>query len=176
VLRNLSPCIFENPRRRKTVKKVKILPDFFSLRRMEEEDISAVLEIENLSYPNPWREMTFRGEVYNRPVSFPFVMVHKYQRRIIGYIIFWCMKERAMINNIAVHPDFRRMGIAEAVMHQVLDQIKKAGAGLVTLEVRPSNVAARSLYNKLDFEVLGIKEDYYHDPPEDALIMGKFLI
>jgi len=172
----LSPCIFENPRRRKTVKKVKILPDFFSLRRMEEEDISAVLEIENLSYPNPWREMTFRGEVYNRPVSFPFVMVHKYQRRIIGYIIFWCMKERAMINNIAVHPDFRRMGIAEAVMHQVLDQIKKAGAGLVTLEVRPSNVAARSLYNKLDFEVLGIKEDYYHDPPEDALIMGKFLI
>jgi len=143
---------------------------------MEEEDISAVLEIENLSYPNPWREMTFRGEVYNRPVSFPFVMVHKYQRRIIGYIIFWCMKERAMINNIAVHPDFRRMGIAEAVMHQVLDQIKKAGAGLVTLEVRPSNVAARSLYNKLDFEVLGIKEDYYHDPPEDALIMGKFLI
>ena len=172
----MSPCIFENPRRRKTVKKVKILPDFFSLRRMEEEDISAVLEIENLSYPNPWREMTFRGEVYNRPVSFPFVMVHKYQRRIIGYIIFWCMKERAMINNIAVHPDFRRMGIAEAVMHQVLDQIKKAGAGLVTLEVRPSNVAARSLYNKLDFEVLGIKEDYYHDPPEDALIMGKFLI
>ncbi len=142
---------------------------------MEEEDISAVLEIENLSYPNPWREMTFRGELYNRPVSFPFVMVHKYQRKVIGYVIFWCIKERAMINNIAVHPDFRRMGVAEAVMRQVLDQIKKAGANLVTLEVRPSNVAARSLYKKLDFEVLGVRENYYHDPPEDALIMGKFL-
>ncbi len=142
---------------------------------MEEEDISAVMEIENLSYPNPWREMTFRGELYNQPVSFPFVMAHKYQKRIIGYVIFWCIKDRAMINNIAVHPDFRRMGVAEAVMRQVLDQIKKAGANLVTLEVRPSNVAARSLYKKLDFEVLGIRENYYHDPPEDALIMGKFL-
>ncbi len=142
---------------------------------MEEEDISAVVEIENLCYPNPWREMTFRGELYNQPVSFPFVMVHKYQRRIIGYVIFWCIKDRAMINNIAVHPDFRRMGIAEAVMRQVLDQIRKAKAGLVTLEVRPSNIAARSLYKKLGFEVLGIRENYYHDPPEDALIMGKFL-
>ncbi len=145
------------------------------MRKMEEEDLPSVVEIENLSYPNPWREMTFRGEIYNQPLSFPFVIVHKFQRRIIGYIIFWCMKDRAQINNIAVHPDFRRMGIAEAVMRQVLDQIKKAGAGLVTLEVRPSNVAARSLYNKLDFEVLGIKENYYHDPEEDALVMGKFL-
>ncbi len=145
------------------------------MRKMEEEDIPSVLEIESLSYPNPWREMTFRGEIYNQPVSFPFVIVHKFQRRIIGYIVFWCIKDRAQINNIAVHPDFRRMGIAEAVMRQVLDQIKKAEAGLVTLEVRPSNVAARSLYKKLDFEVLGIRENYYHDPPEDALIMGKFL-
>lgn len=142
---------------------------------MEEEDIPAVVEIENLSYPNPWREMTFRGELYNKPVSFPFVMVHKYQKKIIGHVIFWCIKDRAMINNIAVHPDFRRMGVAEAVMRQVLDKIKKTGASLVTLEVRPSNVAARSLYHKLNFEVLGIRENYYHDPPEDALIMGKFL-
>lgn len=142
---------------------------------MEEEDLPEVLQIEKLCYPNPWREMTFRGEIYNQPISFPFVFVHKYQRRIIGYIIFWCIKERAQINNIAVHPDFRRMGIAEAVMRQVLDQIRKAGTELVTLEVRPSNIAARSLYKKLDFEVIGIRENYYNNPPENALIMGKFL-
>ena len=134
-----------------------------------------VLEIESLSFPNPWREMTFRGEIYNQPVSFPFVIVHKFQRKIIGYVIFWCIKERAQINNIAIHPDFRRMGIAESVMFQVLDQIRKAGAKLITLEVRLSNLAARSLYNKLGFEVFGIKENYYNDPREDALIMGKFL-
>ena len=145
------------------------------MKRMEEEDLPEVLQIEKLCYPNPWREMTFRGEIYNQPISFPFVFVHKHQRRIIGYIIFWCIKERAQINNIAVHPDFRRMGIAEAVMRQVLDHIRKAGAELVTLEVRPSNIAARSLYKKLDFEVIGIRENYYNNPPENALIMGKFL-
>lgn len=145
------------------------------MRRMEEEDISSVIEIEKLSYPNPWRDMTFRGEIYNQPVSFPFVIVHKYQKKIIGHIIFWCIKERAQINNIAIHPDFRRMGVAEAVMRKVLDQIKKAGAELVTLEVRPSNVAARSLYEKLGFEVLWVRQNYYSNPREDALIMGKFL-
>jgi len=142
---------------------------------MEEKDLAHVLEIESLSFPNPWREMTFRGEIYNQPISFPFVIVHKFQRKIIGYVIFWCIKERAQINNIAIHPDFRRMGIAESVMFQVLDQIRKAGAKLITLEVRLSNLAARSLYNKLGFEVFGIKENYYNDPREDALIMGKFL-
>jgi ribosomal-protein-alanine N-acetyltransferase len=85
------------------------------------------------------------------------------------------MKDRAQINNIAIHPEYRRMGVAQAVMRQVLDQLKKTEARLVTLEVRPSNSAARSLYNKLGFEVLGIKEDYYNDPREDALVMGKFL-
>lgn len=175
MLRNSSPCIFENLRRRKAIKKARILPDFFSLRRMEEEDLPRVVEIETISYPNPWREMTFRGEIYNKPLSFPFVIIHKFHRIIIGYVIFWCMQGRAQINNIAIHPEYRRMGVAQSVMRQVLEQIKKTGARLVTLEVRPSNSAARSLYNKLGFEVLGIKENYYNDPQEDALVMGKFL-
>lgn len=142
---------------------------------MEEKDLVHVLEIEKLSFPNPWREMTFRGEMYNKPISFSFVIVHKSKRLIIGYIIFWCIKNRAQINNIAIHPDFRCMGIAETVIRQVLDQIRVVGAEYVTLEVRPSNMAARSLYNKLGFDVLGIKDNYYNDPREDALVMGKYL-
>jgi ribosomal-protein-alanine N-acetyltransferase len=45
----------------------------------------------------------------------------------------------------------------------------------VTLEVRPSNAAARSLYEKLGFKVLWVRQNYYSNPREDALIMGKFL-
>ena len=67
------------------------------------------------------------------------------------------------------------MGIAEAVIRQVIVQIKKEGAGFVLLEVRPSNYAARSLYNKLGFKVLGIRRNYYIDPREDAMLMGKSL-
>ncbi|NIO49443.1 MAG: ribosomal protein S18-alanine N-acetyltransferase [Candidatus Aminicenantes bacterium] len=142
---------------------------------MKEGDLPYILEIENVSFPNPWHEMTFRGEIYNQPISSPYVIVFKPQKKVIGYLVFWQIKERIQINNIAIHPDFRRMGIAEAVLHQVLSKIRGAGTKFVTLEVRPSNVAARSLYHKLGFDVLGIKENYYHNPPEPALVMGKKL-
>jgi ribosomal-protein-alanine N-acetyltransferase len=142
---------------------------------MKGRDIPYILEIENVSFPNPWHEMTFRGEICNQPVSSAFVIVYKPQKKVIGYLVFWQIKEQMQINNIAIHPDFRRMGIAEAVMQKVLSEIRLERTKFVTLEVRPSNIAARYLYNKLGFDVLGIKEDYYHNPLEPALVMGKKL-
>jgi len=142
---------------------------------MKEADLPFVLEIENVSFPNPWHEMTFRGEIYNQPISSPFVIVFKPQKKVVGYLVFWQIKAQMQINNIAIHPDFRRMGIAEAVMQKVLSDIRMGEIKFVTLEVRPSNIAARSLYNKLGFDVVGIKENYYHNPPEPALVMGKKL-
>jgi ribosomal-protein-alanine N-acetyltransferase len=142
---------------------------------MKENDLPYILEIENVSFPNPWREMTFRGEISNQPISFPLVIVFKPQKKVIGYLIFWQIKERMQINNIAIHPDYRRLGIAEAVLQQVLSEVRREETKFVTLEVRPSNIAARTLYDKLGFDVLGIKENYYHDPPEPALVMGKKL-
>lgn len=142
---------------------------------MDEEDLPYVLEIENGSFPNPWHESTFKGEIHNQPISSSFVIVHKLQDRVVGYIIFWCLGEEVQINNIAVHPDYRRMGIAEAVLEQVLSQVQREGAKYVTLEVRPSNFAARSLYSKLGFELLGLRRNYYHSPQEHALVLGKKL-
>lgn len=142
---------------------------------MEEKDIPYVLAIERVSYPNPWHEMTFIGEIHNKPISFPWVIVHKEEKKIIGYVILWHIKKEVQISNIAVHPDFRRKGIGEAVMRQVLAQVEREGAKFVSLEVRPSNFAAANLYQKLGFEILGIRKDYYHNPKEHALIMGKRL-
>jgi ribosomal-protein-alanine N-acetyltransferase len=167
--------IFENLKRRKKIKRASLPQDSFHLRKMKEVDLPYILEIENVSFPNPWREMTFKGEICNQPISYPFVIIYKPQKKVIGYLVFWQIKERMQINNIAVHPDFRRMGIAEAALQQVLSEVRMGGTKFVTLEVRPSNIAARTLYNKLGFDVLGIKENYYHDPPEPALVMGKKL-
>ncbi len=167
--------ILENLRRRKKIKRASLTQDSFYLRKMKEKDLPYILEIENVSFPNPWHEMTFRGEIYNEPISSPFVIVFKPQKKVIGYLVFWLMKEQMQVNNIAIHPDFRRMGIAEAVMHKILSEVQTRGIKFVTLEVRPSNIAARALYNKLGFDVLGIKENYYHNPPEPALVMGKKL-
>ncbi|MFB0566588.1 MAG: ribosomal protein S18-alanine N-acetyltransferase [Candidatus Aminicenantaceae bacterium] len=143
---------------------------------MEEKDIPSVCLIENLSFPSPWHESTFRVEVHNRPISFPYVIVHKEIKSVIGYIIYWHIKEEVHINNIAVHPDFRRKGIAETVLREILTSIEKDGATFVTLEVRPSNFAALALYKKLGFEVFGVKRDYYLKPREDALILGKQIV
>jgi ribosomal-protein-alanine N-acetyltransferase len=140
---------------------------------MEEEDIPAILEIENVSFQNPWRASTFLGEIANRGVSYPYVIVHRNFERIIGYVIFWKIQEEVQISNFAVHPDFRKKGIGEAVMRSVIKVIQRDGGVYVFLEVRPSNLAARNLYKKLGFKVLGTRKNYYQTPLEDALIMGR---
>jgi len=139
---------------------------------MEEGDIPFVYEIEKLSFPNPWHESTFKGEIQNRHISFPYVIVHSQEKKVIGYIIFWQVKDEVQINNIAIHPDFRRKGLGEAVMRKVLELVRRENAQFVFLEVRPSNAAAFSLYKKLGFKVLGIRKDYYSRPREDALVLG----
>ncbi len=167
--------IFENLRRRISIKRESLSKNPFYLRRMKEEDLLNVLEIEQVSFPNPWHKRTFIGEIFNHPISFPLVVVHGVQERVMGYIIFWHIHDEVQINNIAVHPDFRRMGIGETVVNMVLAKVRMEGAKFIALEVRPSNLAARALYNKLGFEVLGIKENYYFSPQEHAFIMGKSL-
>lgn len=140
---------------------------------MEEDDIPSVLEIENVSFQNPWQTSTFSGEIVNRGISYPYVIMHRIFERIIGYIIYWKMQEEVQISNFAIHPDFRGKGIGEAVMRRIIKAIQRDGGVYVFLEVRPSNLAARSLYKKLEFEILGARKGYYHTPVEDALIMGR---
>ncbi|HUU38952.1 MAG TPA: ribosomal protein S18-alanine N-acetyltransferase [Candidatus Desulfaltia sp.] len=142
---------------------------------MEINDLRSVLEIEELSFPHPWHETTFRGELQHRPISFPLVIVQTTLNRVIGYVMFWVIGEDVQINNIALHPDFRGMGIGEQVLRQVIEQVKFRGARLISLEVRPSNTAAVSLYKKLGFKLLAIRKGYYTIPPEDALVLGLHL-
>lgn len=142
---------------------------------MEWGDLKSVLEIERLSFPNPWPASAFMGEIDNHPISFPFVIVHERSDKVIGYILIWHIKEEAQISNFAVHPDFRRLGIGKAVIQKVLKQFRDVGAKYVLLEVRPSNFSANFLYKKIGFKVLGLKKNYYFNPEEDAIVMGKIL-
>lgn len=140
---------------------------------MEESDLPYILEIEKVSFPTPWHETTFRGEIYNIPFSNPLVIVHRVKKRIIGYLIYWLVEDEAHINNIAIHPDYRRRGIAESVLRRIFTEIREKGVKQITLEVRPSNQAALSLYRKLGFVFLGLRRNYYTRPREDAIVLGK---
>lgn len=142
---------------------------------MKDADLPAVHEIEALSFSNPWSDATFRGEIQNKGISFPMVIVRASDGRVTGYIIYWHIQDEVQINNVAVHPDFRGKGIGEAAMRLVLKEIREKGANFATLEVRVSNTAAASLYEKLGFKVLGSRKGYYTNPVEDAYVMGLVL-
>jgi len=144
----------------------------FHLRQMKESDIPVVHVIEGLSFSNPWSDATFRGEVQNKGISFPVVIVHEPDQSVAGYIIYWHIRDEVQINNFALHPDFRGRGIGEAALTVILKEVRGKGATFVTLEVRPSSMPAVSLYRKLGFKVLGTRKDYYSNPVEDAYVMG----
>jgi ribosomal-protein-alanine N-acetyltransferase len=139
---------------------------------MTQKDLPEVLAIERVSFPNPWHETTFEGEIQNEGISFPLVAVHRTDKKIIGYILFWKIKDEILINNIAVHGDFRRRGVAEAMMQDVLAIAHREGVVFASLEVRSSNKPARTFYEKLGFRLIGIRKDYYSNPKEDALALG----
>jgi ribosomal-protein-alanine N-acetyltransferase len=90
---------------------------------------------------------------------------------ILGYGGFWLMAGEAHISTIAVRPEWRRRGIGELLLVAMLDWAVELGGDLATLEVRVSNVAAQSLYQKYGFAKVGLRPHYYSDRGEDALIM-----
>ena len=75
--------------------------------------------------------------------------------------------------NIAVHPDCRRRGIACALLGELVNQLSECGSHILRLEVRESNVPAIALYKSMGFAQLGLRKNYYRNPKENALILGK---
>lgn len=142
---------------------------------MKDADLPAVREIEALSFSNPWSDATFRGEIQNKGISFPMIIVRPEDGRVAGYIMYWQIRDEVQINNVAVHPDFRGKGIGEAALRLVLKEVREQGAVFATLEVRVSNAAAVRLYEKLGFKILGTRKGYYTNPVEDAYVMGLVL-
>jgi ribosomal-protein-alanine N-acetyltransferase len=146
--------------------------DRYFIRRMKEADLPAVHMIEAQSFSNPWSDNAFRGEIQNTGVSFPLVVVRRPGNEVVGYIIYWHIRGDVQVNNIAVRPDCRGLGLGEAMMRFAIAKVRSAGAEFMTLEVRPSNTAAVALYRKLGFEVLGSRRNYYTKPDENAYVMG----
>lgn len=143
---------------------------------MTVDDLEGVLEIERVSFPSPWPRSQFERELKN-PLSYAFTtkVIHPLEGkglRIIGYVIFWLVADEAHILNIAVHPGFRRRGIAKALLRFTLELLLKKGGKGVFLEVRRSNLAARRLYKGFGFKEIGVRKGYYTDNQEDAIVMG----
>jgi ribosomal-protein-alanine N-acetyltransferase len=92
-------------------------------------------------------------------------------RRVLGFLCSTLVFDEWHIHNVATHPNFRRQGIARALLCEGRTLAQARGARCAILEVRMSNLPAQCLYRQLGFSVCGRRKDYYTNPREDALLM-----
>ena len=141
---------------------------------MTEVDLKGVLAIERFSFPIPWNEEMFKSELC---LDFAHNFTGKLNSNgngdiLVGYICSWLFHGEAHILNIAVHPDYRRMGLGMHLMRFFCDFCLTMKVKTITLDVRSSNHPAIKMYRKMGFRKLGLRPHYYADNGEDALIMG----
>ncbi len=130
--------------------------------------LSEVLEIERAAAPHPWTEGIFTEELAHTDTRTYFVALNR--DRVAGFGGVLVQVGEAHITNIAVDNDFRRNGIACALMICLMRAAVEQEAAAATLEVRVSNVGAQRLYHRLGFVPAGVRPRYYPDR-EDAVIM-----
>jgi ribosomal-protein-alanine N-acetyltransferase len=132
-------------------------------------DLPRIIEIERLAFPSPWTLASFEREL-TLPFSRIMVALPASNPQIVGFLCRWLIADECHVLNIAVHPESRRLGIGTVLISEAISEARSTGAGVVTLEVRRSNLAARQLYRKFEFEERRLRRHYY-GPGEDAIIM-----
>lgn len=136
---------------------------------MSRGDLDEVLAIERASFSMPWSRNAFLHEMERNQVARCRVL--REDARVAGYLCTWQIADELHITNIAVHPDRRHRGLGRTLLGRILDEARQGGVRQVVLEVRPSNVEARRLYQSFGFRVVGRRRGYYYDTGEDALVM-----
>ena len=137
---------------------------------MQERHLAALAEIERACFHAPWSENMLREELGKG-----IFLVAEQDGRTAGYVGCQTVLDEGYITNVAVSPDFRRQGIARALIAELTAKAGENKLAFVTLEVRESNLAARRLYEKLGFAALGVRRGFYSAPPDDAVVMRKDL-
>ena len=138
--------------------------------QMNASHIGQVAQLEKLCFSDPWSEKSVASELDN---ELSFWLVALDGDTVAGYIGSQSVLGESDMMNVAVHPAYRRQGIAEALATQLVQALKEKGNHCLTLEVRASNAPAIGLYEKLGFTEVGRRHNYYRNPKEDALILRK---
>lgn len=151
-----------------------LLDGEITIRPMRVEDLATVYQIDCLSFSLPWPANAFRYELMENQNSRLWVAELTAADEVgvvVGAIVVWLVVDEAHIATLAVHPDYRRRGIATRLLKTALQESARLGMRSATLEVRAGNLAAQALYQRFGFEVVGRRRAYYQDNQEDALIM-----
>ena len=139
--------------------------------KMNESHVAQVAELEKICFGSAaWSEKSVASELTN---ALAFWLVAVDGDRVAGYVGSQTVCDETDMMNVAVHPDFRRQGIGEKLVEQLVTELKSIGSHALMLEVRVSNAPAIGLYEKMGFLQVGLRKNYYRNPKEDAMILRK---
>ena len=128
-----------------------------------------IQQIEQQSFSVPWTDAMLRMQL--QPDSHVFLTAETADGAVVGYVGMLYVLDEGYISNVAVRPDCRRQGVAEALLAALEARGRALMLSFLTLEVRASNAAAIALYEKRGYRAAGRRKNYYEKPAEDAVIM-----
>lgn len=131
------------------------------------ENVADILKIENACFSTPWTEQGISESIADANT---FLYVAYVDGAVAGYMGVQIFSGDGFVTNVATLPNFRRKGVARALINEAL----KHEMNFLTLEVRESNAPAINLYKSLGFVEVGKRPRFYRNPDEDALLMTKF--
>lgn len=135
---------------------------------MAQSHVAGIADIEKLCFHDPWSENSIAGELGN---DLALWLVALEGDAVVGYVGSQTVLGWTDMMNVAVHPDYRRKGVGEALIRMLMQMLRERKCECLTLEVRASNAGAIALYEKLGFQEVGRRKNYYRNPKEDALIL-----
>ncbi len=138
---------------------------------LTESLLTGLVRLEESCFEHPWSMAMFQGELNNETTVYRLLLDGETP---IAYMGMWYVADEGQITNVAVHPDYRRKGLAESLISFFKNYAREHHLAAMTLEVRRGNVAARNLYEKMGFETVGLRKNYY-EGKEDAVLMTLFL-
>lgn len=141
------------------------------IERMTEAHLDAVAVLERECFAHPWSRESLKETLRSGDSLF---YIAELDGRVIGYIGMSFVLDEGYIYNVAVEKSSRKKGAGSALIQTLVNYGKKNGFAFLTLEVRESNTAARSLYSSFGFIKVGERKDYYSDPVDNAVLMTLF--
>jgi len=139
------------------------------VRPPREGDLARVVELERLSFADPWESSSLEQELHCDRLR--LALVAEVSGQVAGYLMAWKIVDQLHILNIASDPARRRTGVGTALLLAAAGQAADLHLAEITLEVRAGNQEARTFYEGHGFAPTGLRRAYYADNGEDAIIM-----
>ena len=138
------------------------------IKKFSAQYVDDVYEIEKTCFLNPWSREDIAKQL---ELDTSYFCVADVDGKVVGYMGLQIFSGEGYVTNVAVLPNFRGRGIAQALINEQL----KNEMEFITLEVRESNTPAVNLYTKMGFKNVGVRPNFYSNPTENAIIMTRYI-